>query len=62
MKAFISAYLEGMPYIVAPSQLNLKRVDALTVKYTAKNMAEAYKTFELLVFAAGVSFLLNEQI
>jgi len=39
-----------------------KRVDGLTVEYTAKDMTEAYKTFELLVLAAsGVSSLITEQ-
>ena len=39
-----------------------RRVDALTVEYSAQNMTEAYKTFELLVLAAsGVSALLTQQ-
>jgi D-amino peptidase len=39
-----------------------RRIDALTVEYTAQNMTEAYKTFELLVLAAsGVSALLTQQ-
>ncbi|MGQ9538612.1 MAG: M55 family metallopeptidase [Candidatus Bathycorpusculaceae bacterium] len=39
-----------------------KRVDALTIEYTAKSMTEAYKTFELLVLAAsGISALLTQQ-
>ncbi|MEM2690773.1 MAG: M55 family metallopeptidase [Candidatus Bathyarchaeia archaeon] len=39
-----------------------KRLDALTVEYTAQSMAEAYKTFELLVLAAsGVAALLTQQ-
>jgi len=38
-----------------------KRVDGLTVEYTAKSMVEAYKTFELLVLAAsGISALLTQ--
>jgi len=40
---------------------NAKRVDGLTVEYTAKSMVEAYKTFELLVLAAsGISALLTQ--
>jgi len=40
-----------------------KRVDGLTVEYTAKDMTEAYKTFELLVLAAsGVSSFITEQM
>ncbi len=31
----------------------VKRVDGLSVEYEAKDMVEAYKTFELLVLAAG---------
>jgi len=39
-----------------------RRIDALTVEYSAQNMTEAYKTFELLVLAAsGVSALLTQQ-
>ncbi|MGD8565892.1 MAG: M55 family metallopeptidase [Candidatus Bathyarchaeota archaeon] len=38
------------------------RIDGLTVKYSAKDMIEAYKVFELLVLAAGgVSRLLAER-
>jgi D-amino peptidase len=38
----------------------VKRVDGLRVEYSAKNMVEAYKTFELLVLAAsGISALLT---
>jgi D-amino peptidase len=38
---------------------SVKRVDGLRVEYTAKSMVDAYKTFELLVFAAsGMSALL----
>jgi D-amino peptidase len=38
----------------------VKRVDGLRVEYSAKNMIEAYKTFELLVLAAsGISALLT---
>jgi D-amino peptidase len=38
-----------------------KRLDGLKIEYTAKNMIEAYKTFELLVHAAsGVSALLTQ--
>ena len=38
----------------------VKRVDGLSVEYTASNMTEAYKTFELLVLAAsGISALLE---
>lgn len=37
-----------------------KRTDGLTVEYSAENMTEAYKTFELLVLAAsGVSSVLE---
>lgn len=40
----------------------VKRVDALTIEYTAQNMTEAYKTFELLVLAAsGIAALLTQQ-
>jgi D-amino peptidase len=40
---------------------NAKRVDGLTVEYTARSMVEAYKTFELLVLAAsGISALLTQ--
>jgi D-aminopeptidase len=39
-----------------------KRVDGLTIEYTAQSMTEAYKTFELLVLAAsGISALLTQQ-
>ena len=39
---------------------NIKRVDGLEVEYTTKSMADAYKTFELLVLASsGVSALLE---
>ncbi|MEM1563856.1 MAG: M55 family metallopeptidase [Candidatus Bathyarchaeia archaeon] len=38
-----------------------KRVDGLTIEYTAKNMIEAYKTFELLTLAAsGMSAILTQ--
>jgi len=38
----------------------VKRLDGLRVEYTAKDMREAYKTFELLILAAsGVSSLLT---
>jgi D-amino peptidase len=38
----------------------VKRVDGLNVEYTASNMIEAYKLFELLVLAAsGISALLQ---
>lgn len=38
----------------------IKRVDGLSVEYTASNMIEAYKVFELLVLAAsGISALLQ---
>ncbi len=41
---------------------NIKRVDALTIEYTAQSMTEAYKTFELLVLAAsGIAALLTQQ-
>ena len=37
-----------------------KRTGALNVEYTAENMTEAYKTFELLVLAAnGVSAIME---
>lgn len=40
----------------------VKRIDGLNVKYTASNMIEAYKIFELLVLAAsGVSALLEKR-
>ncbi|MDH5779336.1 MAG: M55 family metallopeptidase [Candidatus Bathyarchaeota archaeon] len=40
----------------------VKRIDGLNVEYTATNMIEAYKTFELLVLAAsGVSALLEKR-
>jgi len=40
---------------------NIKRVSALKVEYTAKNMTEAYKTFELLILAAsGASAILAQ--
>jgi D-amino peptidase len=40
-----------------------KRINGLKVEYTAKNMVEAYKTFELLVIAAnGMSALLTRLI
>jgi D-amino peptidase len=32
---------------------SVKRVDGLKIEYTAKNMADAYKTFELLVLASN---------
>lgn len=32
---------------------NIKRMDGLRVEYTAKNMVQAYKTFELLVLASS---------
>lgn len=39
---------------------SVKRIDGLRVEYTAKTMVDAYKTFELLVFAAsGMSALLT---
>jgi len=39
---------------------SVKRVDGLSVEYTAKSMVDAYKTFELLVLAAaGISSLLT---
>jgi D-amino peptidase len=42
---------------------NAKRIDGLKIEYTAKNMLEAYKTFELLVLAAsGTSALLAQLI
>ncbi|MEM3616902.1 MAG: M55 family metallopeptidase [Candidatus Bathyarchaeia archaeon] len=38
-----------------------KRVDGLTVEYTAQSMVEAYKTFELLALAAsGMSAILTQ--
>jgi D-amino peptidase len=38
-----------------------KRIDGLKIEYTAKNMIEAYRTFELLVLAAsGVSALMTQ--
>ncbi len=38
-----------------------KRVDGLTIEYTAKSMVEAYKTFELLALAAsGMSAILTQ--
>jgi len=38
-----------------------RRVDGLTVEYTAKSMVEAYKTFELLALAAsGMSAILTQ--
>jgi D-amino peptidase len=38
----------------------VKRIDGLTVKYEAKNVSEAYKTFELLALAAtGVSAIIE---
>jgi len=40
----------------------VKRIDGLNIEYTASNMIEAYKTFELLVLAAsGVSALLEKR-
>ena len=40
---------------------SVRRVDGLTVEYDARDVLEAYKTFELLVLAAsGVSSHLNE--
>jgi D-amino peptidase len=40
----------------------LKRIDGLNVEYTASDMIEAYKIFELLVLAAsGVSALLEKR-
>jgi len=37
-----------------------KRIDGLKIEYPANSMVEAYKTFELLVFAsAGVSWILE---
>jgi D-amino peptidase len=40
----------------------VERIDGLSVEYTANNMIEAYKTFELLVLAAsGVSALLEKR-
>jgi len=45
---------------VAELSPTVKRVDGLKVEYTAKNMIEAYKTFELLVLAAsGMSAMLQ---
>jgi len=39
---------------------NAKRVDGLKVEYSSSSMVEAYKTFELLVFAsAGVTAILE---
>jgi len=39
---------------------SVKRIDGLRVEYTAKNMVEAYKTFELLVLASsGVQALME---
>jgi D-amino peptidase len=38
----------------------VKRIDGLTVTYEAKNVSEAYKTFELLALAAtGVSAIIE---
>lgn len=38
----------------------VRRIDALKIEYTAKNMIEAYKTFELLTLvASGMSALLQ---
>jgi D-aminopeptidase len=38
-----------------------KRTGGLKVEYTAKNMTEAYKTFELLAIASsGISALLTQ--
>jgi D-amino peptidase len=40
---------------------SVKRLNALKIEYTSKNMVEAYKTFELLVLAAsGMSALLTQ--
>jgi D-amino peptidase len=40
-----------------------KRVSGLKVEYSAKNMTEAYKTFELLVLAAsGISHILSQLV
>jgi D-amino peptidase len=40
----------------------VKRIDGLSVEYTANNMIEAYKSFELLVLAAsGVKSLLEKR-
>ena len=40
----------------------VNRIDGLNVEYTANNMIEAYKIFELLVLAAsGVSALLEKR-
>ena len=37
-----------------------KRIDALKMEYSANSMIEAYKTFEVLVFAlAGVTAILE---
>lgn len=42
---------------------NAKRVDGLKVEFTAENMLEAYRTFELLVLAAsGTSALLAQLV
>jgi D-aminopeptidase len=40
---------------------SIKRIDGLRVEYTAKDMVEAYKTFELLALAAsGMTALLTK--
>lgn len=40
----------------------VKRIDGLNVEYTAKNMVDAYKMFELLVLAgSAISHLLSER-
>lgn len=42
---------------------NAKRIHGLKIEYTARNMLEAYRTFELLVLAAsGTSALLAQLI
>jgi D-amino peptidase len=42
---------------------NAKRIDGLTIEYTAKDMLDAYRTFELLVLAAsGTSAMLAQLI
>ena len=41
---------------------SIKRIDGLRVEYTAKNMADAYKTLELLTLASSGMQALMESL
>jgi D-amino peptidase len=54
-------FLSSLFADVAELLPNAKRTNGLKIEYTAKNMTEAYKTFELLILAAfGTSALLTQ--